>query len=134
MLPARWPPAELQGSKSSNLGILPRWCGADTAQQTFAFARMGRHNGKARKRGLPVGSALIKRKGNTGGGAPGSAEREAAVARHTTELGPDKQSVIEVSDLDDFMALAQLADRDFAVSARACESIAHSTRAAHDPY
>lgn len=63
---------------------------------------MGKHNGKARKSGLTVGSALVnkaRREGRTGG---------AAAFLHTTDLeGPKKnmQSVIESNDLDEMMAM-----------------------------
>ncbi|KAI7841023.1 hypothetical protein COHA_005251 [Chlorella ohadii] len=71
---------------------------------------MGKHNGKARKNGLSVGSALVnkaRREGRTGG---------AAAFLHTTDLeGPKKnmQSVIESNDLDEMMAMADLAGKDF---------------------
>lgn len=75
---------------------------------------MGKHNGKARKVGLPVGSALVrkaKREGRTG---PGGA---AASFLHTTDTDGGKknnmQSVIESNDLEEMMNLADLADRDF---------------------
>ena len=66
---------------------------------------MGKHNGKARKNGLSVGSALVnkaRREGRTGG---------AAAFLHTTDLeGPKKnmQSVIESNDLDEMMAMVGL--------------------------
>lgn len=74
---------------------------------------MGKHNGKARKVGLPVGSALVrkaKREGRTGPGG-------AASFLHTTDVDGNKknnmQSVIESNDLEEMMNLADLADRDF---------------------
>ncbi len=62
---------------------------------------MGKHNGKARKSGLSVGSALVnkaRREGRNGG---------AAAFLHTTDLEPKKnmQSVIESNDLDEMMAM-----------------------------
>jgi hypothetical protein len=62
------------------------------------------HNGKARKSGLSVGSALVnraKRDGRTGG---------AAAFLHTTDLGsgkPNMQSVLEANDLDEMMAMVR---------------------------
>ena len=63
---------------------------------------MGKHNGKARKSGLTVGSALVnraKRDGRTG---------SAAAYLHTTDTGsgkPNMQSVIESNDLDEMMEM-----------------------------
>ncbi|KAL6782518.1 hypothetical protein ACKKBG_A07095 [Auxenochlorella protothecoides x Auxenochlorella symbiontica] len=70
---------------------------------------MGKHNGKSRKSGLSVGQSLVnraKREGRTAG---------AAAHMYTTDLGPDNnmQSVIERNDLDEMMAMATLADKDF---------------------
>lgn len=66
---------------------------------------MGKHNGKARKAGLTVGSALVnraRRDGRTG---------SAAAYLHTTEPGPapgkNMQSVIETNDLDEMMAMVR---------------------------
>lgn len=73
---------------------------------------MGKHNGKARKSGLTVGSALVnkaRREGRTGG---------AAAFLHTTDLeGPKKnmQSVIESNDLDEMMAMVGGSGMSFAV-------------------
>ena len=62
---------------------------------------MGKHNGKARKSGLSVGSALVnraRRDGRTG---------SAAAYLHTTEPAAktNMQSVIEANDLDEMMAM-----------------------------
>ena len=65
---------------------------------------MGKHNGKARRAGLSVGSALVnraRRDGRTG---------SAAAYLHTTdttEKGPNMQSVIERNDLDEMMAMVR---------------------------
>jgi len=61
---------------------------------------MGKHNGKARKHGLPVGNALVnraKKDGRTG---------SAAAYIHTTDYGKqygNMQSVIESNDLQEMM-------------------------------
>eukprot|EP00887_Chlorella_sp_A99_P006011 scaffold27.g6011.t1 len=72
---------------------------------------MGKHNGRARKSGLPVGSALVnraRREGRTGG---------ATAHLHTTDAddgrGGNMQSVLESNDLDELMTMASLAGRDF---------------------
>ncbi|KAL4423785.1 hypothetical protein ABPG75_001086 [Micractinium tetrahymenae] len=73
---------------------------------------MGKHNGKARKPkgGVSVGSALVnraRRDGRTG---------SAAAYLHTTDTSstkPNMQSVIETNDLDEMMAMASLAGKDF---------------------
>ena len=83
-------------------------CGG-AAQRTVQSQRdfstnMGKHNGKARKTGLSVGSALVnraKRDGRTG---------SAAAYLHTTDTGsgkPNMQSVIESNDLDEMMAMVR---------------------------
>lgn len=66
---------------------------------------MGKHNGKARKSGLAVGSALVnraKKDGRTG---------SAAAYLHTTDAAsgskPNMQSVIESNDLDEMMAMVR---------------------------
>ena len=64
---------------------------------------MGKHNGKARKSGLSVGSALVnraKRDGRTG---------SAAAYLHTTEVQVknNMQSVIESNDLEEMMAMVR---------------------------
>lgn len=73
---------------------------------------MGKHNGKARRSGLSVGSALVnraRREGRSGGPAS---------LLHTTDINAEKnsalQSVIETSDLQEMMHMAELAERDFA--------------------
>ncbi|KAF8060039.1 LSG1-2 [Scenedesmus sp. PABB004] len=67
---------------------------------------MGKHNGKARSQGgTKVGSALTKRHKIGGGGNFGG--------RHTTDMGGGMQSILERNDLDELMAMAELADRDF---------------------
>jgi large subunit GTPase 1 len=72
---------------------------------------MGKHNGKARRNGLSVGSALVnraKRDGRT---------NAAAAHLHTTDAasgGNALQSVIETNDLQEMMSMAELAERDFA--------------------
>lgn len=68
---------------------------------------MGKHNGKARKSGMPVGNALINRarkEGRTNG---------AASHMYTTAPGDDTnmQSVIERNDLEEMMAM--VGGRDF---------------------
>ncbi|KAL4856594.1 GTPase LSG1-1 [Chlorella vulgaris] len=70
---------------------------------------MGKHNGKARKAGLVVGSALVnraKKDGRTG---------SAAAYLHATDtvVETNMQSVIEANDLDEMMAMASLAGKDF---------------------
>lgn len=72
---------------------------------------MGKHNGTARKSGLSVGAALVnraKRDGRTG---------SAAAYLYTSDPGSNKQqnmqSVIEANDLDEMMAMADLAGKDF---------------------
>jgi large subunit GTPase 1 len=78
---------------------------------------MGKHNGKARnKQGEHVGALLraaVKRRGRGGGGAGGGGE---FAHRHTTDVpaGGNIQSVLEQDDLAELMAMADLADRDFA--------------------
>ena len=65
---------------------------------------MGKHNGKARKTGITVGSALVnraKREGRAG---------TASAYLHTTEpvdKGPNMQSVIESNDLDEMMEMVR---------------------------
>ena len=78
---------------------------------------MGKHNGKARnKQGEHVGAQLraaAKRRGpGPSGGKPGEFAH-----RHTTDVHPtgnNFQSVLEQDDLAELMAMADLADRDFA--------------------
>lgn len=96
---------------------------------------MGKHNGKARKSGLAVGSALVnraKKDGRTG---------SAAAYLHTTDTsdkGPNMQSVIESNDLDEMMAMASLAGKDFSaekehivvISTGAVDSVDHERAAA----
>lgn len=65
---------------------------------------MGKHNGKARKAGLVVGSALVnraKKDGRTG---------SAAAYLHATDtvVETNMQSVIEANDLDEMMAMVSL--------------------------
>jgi large subunit GTPase 1 len=75
---------------------------------------MGKHNGKTRKKGIQVGSALLRRKMGNG---PSQNKRAAddAGSRHTTDSGGDfnTQSIVEMNDLDELMNMAHLADRDF---------------------
>ncbi|KAG1659046.1 hypothetical protein FOA52_010886 [Chlamydomonas sp. UWO 241] len=67
---------------------------------------MTKHNGKARKAGTRVGSALINRR------QKGDPIATSAMFRHTTDM-PNGQSVLDRGDLEELMALADLADRDF---------------------
>jgi hypothetical protein len=65
---------------------------------------MGKHNGKARKAGLVVGSALVnraKKDGRTG---------SAAAYLHATDtvVETNMQSVIEANDLDEMMAMVSM--------------------------
>lgn len=72
---------------------------------------MGKHNGKARRSGLSVGSALVNRARRDG--------RTGSITSHlyTTDMSTDKgatlQSVLENNDLQEMMNLAELAERDF---------------------
>ena len=64
---------------------------------------MGKHNGKARKTGMSVGSALVNRARKEGrAGGPNS-------YLYTTEIhrdnGPGIQSVIQQNDLEDLMSM-----------------------------
>ncbi|KAF5842692.1 hypothetical protein DUNSADRAFT_5768 [Dunaliella salina] len=68
---------------------------------------MTKHNGKSRSSGLKVGQSIINRqKQGKGGNGEGS-------GRHTTEIAPKMQSVLDRNDLDEFMAMADMAGRDF---------------------
>ncbi|GFR44328.1 hypothetical protein Agub_g5541, partial [Astrephomene gubernaculifera] len=73
---------------------------------------MGRHNGKARKGGERVGALLAAKNKKT---APTTQAAISAAFKHTTDAGPGRnmQSVLDRNDLDELMALADLADRDF---------------------
>ena len=66
--------------------------------------KMGKHNGKSRKKGIQVGSALLRRKMGNG---PSQNKRAAddAGSRHTTDSGGDfnTQSIVEMNDLDELM-------------------------------
>jgi hypothetical protein len=65
---------------------------------------MGKHNGKARKSGLSVGGSLVnkaRREGRTG--------LAATANLHTTDTGPNMQSVLEGSDLQEMMDMVRLA-------------------------
>ncbi|GIL89787.1 hypothetical protein Vretimale_16572 [Volvox reticuliferus] len=74
---------------------------------------MGRHNGKARKAGERVGAMLAAKNKKT---APTTQAAISAQFKHTTDagLGRNMQSVLDRNDLDELMAMADLADRDFA--------------------
>uniref|UniRef100_A0A7S3R0I0 G domain-containing protein n=1 Tax=Dunaliella tertiolecta TaxID=3047 RepID=A0A7S3R0I0_DUNTE len=67
---------------------------------------MTKHNGKSRSSGLKVGQSIINRQ------KQGKANGEAS-GRHTTETAPKMQSVLDRNDLDEFMAMADMAGRDF---------------------
>mmetsp|Transcript_27163 Transcript_27163/g.69134 ORF Transcript_27163/g.69134 Transcript_27163/m.69134 type:complete len:649 (-) Transcript_27163:2405-4351(-) len=71
---------------------------------------MTKHNGKSRKAGIKPGSALMNRvKINVQAG-------KVIAGQHTTDLHPAKpgiQSVLERNDLEELMAMADMADRDF---------------------
>ncbi|KAI8474842.1 MAG: hypothetical protein J3K34DRAFT_490873 [Monoraphidium minutum] len=68
---------------------------------------MGKHNGKSRKQpGTRVGAALANRKQATGPGGGGG-------GRHTTAEGTNMQSILDRNDLEELMAMADLAERDF---------------------
>eukprot|EP00878_Enallax_costatus_P006164 GHUV01006462.1.p1 GENE.GHUV01006462.1~~GHUV01006462.1.p1 ORF type:complete len:220 (+),score=52.30 GHUV01006462.1:205-864(+) len=68
---------------------------------------MGKHNGKSRSTGgTKVGAALTRR--HKGGGGGGN-----FADRHTTDMAGGMQSILERNDLDELMAMAELADRDF---------------------
>ncbi|GIL57282.1 hypothetical protein Vafri_12537 [Volvox africanus] len=73
---------------------------------------MGRHNGKARKAGERVGAMLAAKNKKT---APTTQAAISAQFKHTTDsgLGRNMQSVLDRNDLDELMAMADLADRDF---------------------
>lgn len=66
---------------------------------------MGKHNGKARKTGLSVGSAIVnraRRDGRVG---------TAAAYLHTTDTASNKnnmQSVLESNDLEEMMSMVRL--------------------------
>ncbi|WIA13595.1 hypothetical protein OEZ85_007161 [Tetradesmus obliquus] len=88
---------------------------------------MGKHNGKSRSTGgTKVGAALTRRhKSGFGGGT--------FQDRHTTDMGGGMQSILERNDLDELMAMAELADRDFTAERYqpvVISSSAHSTLAA----
>eukprot|EP00191_Tetraselmis_sp_GSL018_P013604 CAMPEP_0177589582 /NCGR_PEP_ID=MMETSP0419_2-20121207/6894_1 /TAXON_ID=582737 /ORGANISM="Tetraselmis sp., Strain GSL018" /LENGTH=580 /DNA_ID=CAMNT_0019079973 /DNA_START=127 /DNA_END=1869 /DNA_ORIENTATION=- len=70
---------------------------------------MGKHNGKARRTGMKVGSSLTNR-------ASARSKEHKQDGRHTTdfaEQGPNMQSIIERNDLDEFLAMAELQGREF---------------------
>ncbi|KAK9853909.1 hypothetical protein WJX84_010460 [Apatococcus fuscideae] len=69
---------------------------------------MGKHNGKARSQGLKVGAALANRskKGRPQDPTPRN-------HLYTTDPKPDPTSMVETNDLNTFLQLAELADRDF---------------------
>jgi large subunit GTPase 1 len=72
---------------------------------------MGKHNGKARRKGLAVGKTLVnaaKKEGKNGGPA------SLLHTTDTTPAGNNMQSVIESNDLVEMMSMADLADREFA--------------------
>ncbi|EFJ46500.1 hypothetical protein VOLCADRAFT_105489 [Volvox carteri f. nagariensis] len=75
---------------------------------------MGRHNGKARKAGEHVGGMLAAKNKKT---APTTQAAISAQFKHTTLEGApgsrNMQSVLDRNDLDELMAMADLADRDF---------------------
>ena len=62
---------------------------------------MGKHNGKARKAGLPVGAALVNRARREG------RTNSSLAHMHTTDLGDgnNMQSVLETNDLDELMTM-----------------------------
>lgn len=70
---------------------------------------MGKHNGKSRKTGMSVGSALVNRARKEGrAGGPNS-------YLYTTEIhkdnGPGIQSVIQQNDLEDLMSMVGFGSR-----------------------
>ncbi|KAG2488868.1 hypothetical protein HYH03_012663 [Edaphochlamys debaryana] len=73
---------------------------------------MGRHNGRARKAGEKVGAKLAAKNKKI---VPKTQAGIAVHLQHTTDLGMGRnmQSVLDRSDLDELMAMADLADRDF---------------------
>ncbi|KAK9825625.1 hypothetical protein WJX74_011060 [Apatococcus lobatus] len=81
---------------------------------------MGKHNGKARSAGLKVGAALANRSKK---GRP----QDAMPRNHlyTTDPKPDPTSMVETNDLNTFLQMAELADRDF--SAQRGETVVLST-------
>lgn len=64
---------------------------------------MGKHNGKARKAGLPVGASLKNKARREGKTNPSLAHL------HTTDLGDghNMQSVLETNDLDELMTMVR---------------------------
>eukprot|EP00884_Botryococcus_braunii_P020481 jgi/Botrbrau1/7116/Bobra.0165s0133.1 len=81
---------------------------------------MGKHNGKSRTSGLPVGSALVNRakKGLLGG--------QHSSGRHTTKDAPSMQSILETNDLSEMLSLADLAGRDFAAERHGAVLVANN--------
>ena len=78
---------------------------------------MGRHNGKAKSTHgrMRVGKALMNSKASVGSGRGAGGEELPPWERHSErEEGPGQQSVVDMSDLEEFMALADLQDRDWA--------------------
>lgn len=66
---------------------------------------MGKHNGKARKTGISVGSALVNRARKEGRNGTASSYL------YTTDMGKDGggiQSVINQSDLEDLMSMVRV--------------------------
>ncbi|KAG2433073.1 hypothetical protein HYH02_012777 [Chlamydomonas schloesseri] len=80
---------------------------------------MGRHNGRARKAGERVGATLAAKNKKT---APKTQAEIGANFKHTTDagLGRNMQSVLDRNDLDELMAMADLADRDFTAERGQC--------------
>ena len=74
---------------------------------------MGRHNGKSRQKNKGVGKALASR--GLDGTDHGRRVAADLALRHAADdfEAPNKQSVLDMSDLEEFMALAQLQDRDW---------------------
>jgi len=78
---------------------------------------MGRHNGKAKSTHarMRVGKALMNSKAAVGSGRGAGGEELPPWERHSErEEGPGQQSVVDMNDLEEFMALADLQDRDWA--------------------
>ncbi|MEW5313900.1 MAG: hypothetical protein WDW38_005433 [Sanguina aurantia] len=72
---------------------------------------MTKHNGKARNSGSRVGNILTSKNRKAGGGDKAKWE---TMWKHTTEIMGNTQSVLDRNDLEELMAMADLADRDFA--------------------
>lgn len=88
---------------------------------------MGKHNGKARKSGMAVGSSLVRRarrEGRTNG---------ATSHLYTTDVDDkNMQSVIEQNDLEEMMYMATLADKDFTAERQNVTVISTGSVPIHD--